>query len=61
MKEWWVIKESGSCWRVVSSDDPALWNCQWKFKAGLSLRYANDLAKEWNKGRDKSGNAIKFR
>lgn len=61
MQEWWVIKEAGSLWRVVSSDDPALWNCQWKFKAGLSRRYADALVESWNKGRDKSGNALKFR
>jgi len=61
MKEWWLIKETGSGWRVVSSDNPALWDCQWKYKAGLNRNYADRLAVEWNKGRDKSGNAIKFR
>jgi len=61
MLEWWLIKEIGSLWRVVSSDDPALCNCQWKYKAGLNRGYAERLAAEWNKGRDKSGNAIKFR
>jgi hypothetical protein len=61
MHEWWLIKEAGSLWRVVGSDDPALWDCDWKYKAGLNRSFAERMAAEWNKGRDKSGNALKFR
>jgi hypothetical protein len=61
MEEWWLIKERGRLWEIVRHDDPRIWDCDWKCKAGLSRRYAEKMLAVFNKGRDKSGNVIKFR
>lgn len=61
MYEWWLIKEEGRRWEVIRSDDSRLWQCQWKWRAGLNEQFARRTCEAYNKGRDEHGNAIKFR
>ena len=61
MHEWWLIKEEGRPWCVVRSDDPRLWKCHWKWKAGLNESFARRTCREYNRGRDEHGNVLKFR
>lgn len=61
MQEWWLVKNTGSGWEVVSTSNPKELPYEWKCFGGTSEQFARRMCDGFNQGRDEHGNAIKFR
>ncbi len=61
MAEWWLIKNAGEFWQVVSKTDKRLQFAEWRSIYGASRKGAMKMAAIWNERRDNQGKALKFR